>query len=134
MFKIVGEELGMEELVPFGTLYLTSQRWNDTTTVTVAGELDISTADQLQAYAEEALRSAPRRLVLDLSGVSFFSAAGITVLSALVDSAAADGTELLLGEVSSAVTRVLGTLGMAGHYPSAAVVDDGLRITLPRSR
>ena len=124
----------MEELVPFGTLYLTSQRWNGTTTVTVAGELDVSTADQLQVYAEEALRSAPRLLVLDLSGVSFFSAAGVTVLTALVDSAATYGTDLLLGEVSSAVNRVLRVLGMAGHYPLAAVIEDSLRITLPPSR
>ena len=124
----------MEELIPFGTLYLASQRRNDTTTVTVAGELDISTAGQLQAYAEEALRSAPRRLVLDLSGVSFFSAAGVTVLTELVDSAAAYGTDLLLGEVSPAVTRVLRALGMAGQYPLAAVVEDSLRITLPPSR
>jgi anti-anti-sigma factor len=124
----------MEELVPFGTLYLTSQQRNDTTTVTVAGELDISTADQLQAYAEEALRSAPRRLVLDLSGVSFFSAAGVTVLTALVDSAATYGTDLLLDEVSPAVTRVLRALGMAGYYPLAAIVEDSRRITLPPSR
>ena len=124
----------MEELVPFGTLYLASQRRNDTTTVTVAGELDISTAGQLQVYAEEALRSAPRRLVLDLSGVSFFSAAGVTVLTELVDSAAAYGTDLLLGEVSPAVTRVFRALGMTGQYPLAAVVEDSLRITLPPSR
>jgi hypothetical protein len=35
--------------------------------------------------------------------------------------AALDGTELLLGDVSPAVTRLLALVGLAGQYPSATV-------------
>jgi len=120
MFAIVGGELDMEDAVPLGTLYLSSQKQDGTTTVTVTGEVDIATASQLRDYAEEALRPAPRRLVIDMGGVSFFAAAGISVLSALADSAAGHGTELLLGEVSPAVTRVLLAVGALPGQPAGS--------------
>jgi anti-sigma B factor antagonist len=111
----------VEEPVPPGTLHLSHQGRNGTTTVTVAGELDIATAGQLLAYAQHALDLAPRRLILDMSGVTFIAAAGIGVLVVLGGSAAGCGTEFLLGELSPAVTRLLKIARMAECYPSAAV-------------
>jgi anti-sigma B factor antagonist len=113
--------LDVVETVPPGTLHLSSQRRNGTTTVAVAGELDIATADQLLAHAQNALDLAPRRLILDMSGVTFIAAAGIGVLVVVAGSAAVCGAEFLLGEVSPAVTRLLKIAGMAECYPSAAV-------------
>ena len=118
----------MEEPVPPGTLHLSHRRRNGSTTVTVAGELDIATAGQLLAYAKDALDLAPQRLILDMSGVTFIAAAGIGVLVVLAGSAAGGGAELLLGELSPAVTRLLKITRMADYYPSAAVGDD-LQIT-----
>jgi anti-sigma B factor antagonist len=100
-------------------LRCSSIRKDGTTTITVVGELDIATAGQLREYAEEALRCGPRRLVLDLGGVSFFSAAGLAVLEMLSESAARHSAGLMLGELSPAVTHVLSVVGMEGQYAAA---------------
>jgi anti-anti-sigma factor len=102
-----------------GMLGLSSRRHDDTTTVVVTGEVDIATTAQLQAYAEKALGHAPARVVLEMSGVSFFAAAGLNVLAALERLAAECGVELFLGEVSPAVNRMLHITGLQQRYPSA---------------
>jgi anti-sigma B factor antagonist len=111
----------VEEPVPVGTLHLSSRRLNGTATVIVVGELDIATVGQLNAYVHRALAAAPRRLILNMSGVTFIASAGLGVLAELADSAAGCGAELLLGEVSPAVTRLLEIFGMAERYRSASV-------------
>lgn len=109
----------MQEPIPPGRLRLAAHRWDDVVTVTVAGELDVATAGQLRAYAEEALQSDIRELVLDLAGVSFIAAAGLGVLVALSASAARRDAKLCLGEVSPAVERLLRITGMDGRFPLA---------------
>ncbi len=48
--------------------------------LSVRGEVDTVTAPQLQVSVEQAMPSAGRVLVVDLSGVSFLSSAGLSVL------------------------------------------------------
>ena len=76
-----------------------------TAVVTVHGELDAANGDQLVDFA---LRDSahPDRLVIDLSGVSFFATAGFTALHTINVRCAAD--EIRWTVVSSpAVDRVL---------------------------
>lgn len=48
--------------------------------ITVRGDLDSATADDLAALVSERLRASPERLVLDLSDVDFLGVAGVRVL------------------------------------------------------
>jgi anti-sigma B factor antagonist len=50
------------------------------TLITVCGEVDMSTAHLITELTEHAIDRRPARLVLDLSGVTFFSAHGISAL------------------------------------------------------
>jgi anti-sigma B factor antagonist len=112
----------MGESGPFNWLTLSSQTLDGTTTMLVSGELDIATTGQLRARFEQVLTDdKPARIILDMRAVTFIAAAGIGLLSELSDMAARHDSVLLLGEVSPVVTRLLTIVGLAGHYPSAAL-------------
>jgi anti-anti-sigma factor len=58
-------------------------RWDgDEVTVAIAGELDLSTATQVEQALAEAEEKAPERMVLDLSGLSFMDSTGLRMVLA----------------------------------------------------
>lgn len=69
---------------PVGTgvasLDITEWTVGSSVVVSVSGEIDIATTDQLSEALGAGLRSGPKGLICDLSGVSFLGAAGLTVL------------------------------------------------------
>lgn len=72
----------------------------------------------LQSSLEQALRSAPARLVVDLSGVRFLDAPGLRVLVDAAQAAAEQGTELHLEHCSAEVLRLLDAAGAAHLGPA----------------
>ena len=74
---------------------------------TVVGEIDLSTCDQLTNAALDAMQAHGCRLILDLSGVTFMDAQGISCLVRLRREAAARGGQLTLAGVPHVVMRVL---------------------------
>lgn len=76
-------------------------------TLAVRGEVDTLTAHDLERAAGNALRCAPRRLVLDLAGVTFCSASSIAALVRVRLAAQRRGTEIEIVHTTSAVSRVL---------------------------
>jgi anti-anti-sigma factor len=75
--------------------------------VEACGEVDIGTADLLSGCAVRALRHHPLRLTLDLSGVTFFSAAGLRALIHIGRAAGAEVTDFRLRAPSHSVLYVL---------------------------
>ena len=69
---------------PVGTggasLGLTEWTMGSSVIVSVTGEVDIATTDQLSEALGAALRRGPEGLICDLGGVGFLGAAGLTVL------------------------------------------------------
>jgi anti-sigma B factor antagonist len=83
--------------------------------VTVAGELDTLTAPDLRAALDGALADPTcRRLVLDLSGVTFLSSAGLSVLVTTREDTRARSIELQLAGLTGnrAVRRPLELTGL----------------------
>jgi anti-anti-sigma factor len=66
------------------------------TSVAVFGELDISTAGILRRHLTHALDQRPRCLIVDLAGVTFLAAAGLSVLTWARSTAQRQGTVLVL--------------------------------------
>ncbi|MPZ65511.1 MAG: STAS domain-containing protein [Pseudonocardiaceae bacterium] len=73
---------------------------------TAAGEVDMSTAPLLGQQLQQAISSQPRRLVVNLSAVTFFSAAGVGALDE-ARAAQRDEHELVLVGKSRVLKRVL---------------------------
>lgn len=78
--------------------------------VAVAGDIDLCTAPRLEQFLLHSIpaqRVPPPGLVIDLSQVEFFGAAGISVLLAVQDRVGLVGGWLRLLDVPPVVTRIL---------------------------
>jgi anti-sigma B factor antagonist len=64
-------------------VFAVSEHWqNDYVVVTCGGELDLATADQLTDVVARVVLRPPRRVVIDLTAVTFMGSSGLTVLVA----------------------------------------------------
>jgi anti-anti-sigma factor len=86
--------------------------------VQVGGELDMVTTPWLQQILDERLgTSPPRRLVLDLTGVTFLGCPGLTLLIRLQQQSCAGGIQLaLVGTGSPAVQLPLRLTGLLPQF------------------
>ncbi|HET9254746.1 MAG TPA: STAS domain-containing protein [Pseudonocardiaceae bacterium] len=77
------------------------------TRVTLSGELDLASAPWLQQVLDQLCREDHREIVLDLSGLEFLSAVGLTVFLRADDQLRAEGGRLILTHPGRRVRRVL---------------------------
>ena len=95
-------------------------RTGSTTVVTLVGELDLATADRLRTRLHAIVRAdpPPRRLVLDVGGLDFVDAAGISVLLSAQRALAAGGGTVVLRSPSRIVNRVVKVLQLQDLLPA----------------
>jgi anti-sigma B factor antagonist len=92
---------------------LDSRAEGDRTIVSVAGEVDLATAEQMAAGVRDAL--AAGAVTLDLSAVVFMDSAGVRALNTALRDAAHAGSELTVRQnLQPAVVQVLELTGMLG--------------------
>ena len=85
-----------------------SKREGDSVTVAVAGEIDLSTADQLDAAIRDAEKTETNRIVVDLSAMYFVDSTGLSVLLEAIKRSRRDGNRLsFVPSKHEAVTRLL---------------------------
>jgi anti-anti-sigma factor len=80
--------------------------------VVAAGEIDMSTAGQMQASLNAALDDHPSGLVVDLAAVTFMDSSGIAALVHAHNRAAEAGATLTVVDPQPIVRRVLEITGM----------------------
>ena len=80
--------------------------------ITVAGELDVFTSQQLRDRLQDAVDHGCHRVLLDLDGVSFADASALRVLSRFHRQLAEDGGLLLLVAWSPQVLRLCELAGI----------------------
>ena len=81
------------------------------------GELDIATVGLVEERIEEALGAGTRRLVLDLSGLTFMASTGLRLLMRLVERGDTGAFELGVVRGPHAVQRVFDLSGLNGRVP-----------------
>jgi anti-anti-sigma factor len=92
---------------------------------TAVGEVDLTTRPLLLDPLLKAISDGPRHLVVDLSGVTFFSAAGVEVLMQTL-TAQQDRYAVVLVGNSRPVMRVLDVLKLAQRFPRYDDVDEAV--------
>lgn len=95
----------------------------DTAILAVSGDLDVASAPLLRAHIGFALDRQPARLVLDLAGLRFCDATGLSVFVMAKNAATREDASLALAAVPRLVTRLLRMTGMnriLDVYPSVA--------------
>src|SRR5215216_6483178 len=80
--------------------------------VQLSGELDISTASNVEARLMELERSAPDRLFLDLRRVSFIDSTGLSMIINADGRARKDGRSLMIVSGEGVPRRILRTVGL----------------------
>jgi anti-sigma B factor antagonist len=86
--------------------------------VTVAGDVDLATAEDLTRHGRDALDrlDAGRPLVLDVAGVTFIDSSGLTALVRLRRAAAEKGSQVRLRAVPHSMRRLLELSGLADAF------------------
>jgi anti-sigma B factor antagonist len=103
---------------------------DDLYVVTVDGEVDLTTAPEL---AEVLGKDVPPVLVVDLTRVTFLSAAGLRVLVAAAGDALEHGRWLGLVTDGQLALRVLRMSGVAASIPTFESLSDAVRELAPRA-
>lgn len=107
-------------------LVLSARRAGDALVVSVAGELDAATTPELEAQLDRHRLPAPRHLVLDLTGITFASSAGVNLLVEIADVPAHGPALHLAGTQNRVVSRLLEITGLTGVFCLHPSVEDAL--------
>ncbi|MBM9435789.1 STAS domain-containing protein [Streptomyces bryophytorum] len=89
--------------------------------VSVGGEIDLGCADMLRQVLAECLRTAPRGVDVDLTGLGFCDSSGLNALLQAREHALAVGAPLTVSAVSAPVARVLDLTHCGDAFPEAVV-------------
>jgi anti-sigma B factor antagonist len=76
--------------------------------VFLAGEIDISNADEVKAAIANVARAQPKRIVFDLSRLDYLDSSGIALLLE-----ASERTDVEVRHASAVIVRLLHTTGVA---------------------
>jgi anti-anti-sigma factor len=98
-----------------GGLSYTVTHSADVSVVDLDGEIDLATGDDFDAQLRSALTPGSRRLVVDMTKVSFLGSAGLAALMSVRKQAAQQGTELHL-VCSPATRRTIELVGLSGQF------------------
>jgi anti-sigma B factor antagonist len=85
--------------------------------VSMAGELDIATAEQAYAYISEVIDSCPTTVSVDLSGLTFCDASGLGVLAKIARHARQAGRQLKLTSARPSLLKIIRLTGLDGVFP-----------------
>jgi anti-sigma B factor antagonist len=98
------------------------KRSQDTVTVVITGELDLTSRPELTEQLSLILPVRPRHLVLDMSGVGFMDCGSARLIASVRQSVLPDG-RLIIRRPSLVVRRVLELTG----FDAECDIDDDLR-------
>ena len=95
--------------------------------VRIAGEIDIATVGALRtAFAEVLEASAPDRLVVDLTRVTFLSAAGVRAFVQVDRRMRSDGALFVIDPISPVAERVMQACGCGDLVGTALSASSGV--------
>jgi anti-sigma B factor antagonist len=94
-----------------------SQLQGDTARVTVTGELDIATVGRLEAEVAAVLARGARRLILDLSGLTFIDSSALRLFIVLSDRSASEDWQLSLTRPDGPARSIFQISGAEEHLP-----------------
>jgi anti-sigma B factor antagonist len=98
-----------------GGLSYTVTHSDDVSVVDLDGEIDLATGEDFATQLRSALTTGSRRLVVDMTKVSFLGSAGLSALMSVNRAAAQQGTELHL-VCSPATKRTIELVGLGEQF------------------
>ena len=102
--------LSADEVADHFELLVVTQQ--DDVVVSVRGEIDVGTAPLLWDALEEAIRTAPPRVVIDLNDTAFVDSAALTIFARAFKRLRHQGAELVLRSPRANARKVLQISGL----------------------
>ena len=102
---------------------ITSVQQNDVTIASVVGDLDAVTSAEATAYLGAEIDAGHAKLVVDMTGVTYLSSAGLRVILGATRQARSGGGDLRLAGAEGDIRRVLDMAGFStliNTFPTAA--------------
>jgi anti-sigma B factor antagonist len=93
---------------------------DDGLTVSLVGELDLSSAGQLDTAIAELCADGARRIVLDMGELAFMDSTGLRSVLVGAELCKVSGCELLIGRTSQQVERLFEVSGVGERLPRRA--------------
>ncbi|WP_249040743.1 STAS domain-containing protein [Actinoplanes teichomyceticus] len=84
----------------------------DTTTVSLRGEIDVLTVEQVRVALGEAVAGRPGRIVVDMAGVAFIDSTGLGALISGFQRARDQAIDFRLARPSASVRQILVLSGL----------------------
>lgn len=97
-----------------------------TVVLAAAGDVDLVTADEFETQLKSVLCPPNEVVILDMSEVSFFSSAGLSVLLASAESAKSSGISFRLVTTERVVLRPLEITGVSESFTVFDSIDDAV--------
>lgn len=97
-------------------LELSADHTGSSTVVRVAGEIDLATAPQFEAFLRDQLAHTRAVLMLELSGVNYLGSTGLEVLLSVRAECRRRGVDLVFAECSFSVLRAFEASGFTGVF------------------
>ncbi len=107
----------MNSIGGFDFLQMRSERSDDRYVIALEGELDLDGVERVTEELERAEASDARRIVLDLSGLTFMDSSGVRLIVCANLRSQADGDRLRLIRGSERVQRVFELTGVLDRLP-----------------
>ena len=85
--------------------------------VSIAGELDIATAEQVYSYLSEVIDGRTAPVTVDLSGLTFCDASGLGVLARAARNARQKGRQLALASARPSLLKIMRITGLDRALP-----------------
>jgi anti-sigma B factor antagonist len=85
--------------------------------VSVSGELDIATAEQAYTYISDVIDAWPVPVSVDLSGLTFCDASGLSVLARIARHARQAGRQLRLTAAPPSLLKIMRITGLDRAFP-----------------
>ena len=108
---------GSARTLPSGRVAVSCVPDGSWTLVSVSGELDLVTGDQIRAQLYDALAASTSGIELDLSGLSFCDCAGLSVFLELRHLALPQGKTVAIRTADPAFDRLLHLIGAHELFP-----------------
>ncbi|HZN72459.1 MAG TPA: STAS domain-containing protein [Micromonosporaceae bacterium] len=108
------------------SLTVQSEQQGGVAVISVAGELDMATAPQLQARITELLENGQSRLVFDLTELSFCDSTGLSIFVRAKNNCDAAGGAVRLAAPQRGVRRILEVSGLVEVLPTYDTVADAI--------
>ncbi|HET6548826.1 MAG TPA: STAS domain-containing protein [Solirubrobacter sp.] len=100
-------------------LTVTTTHDGETSTVTIAGEIDLATSTRVNRELDMALDRTPRRLHIELAAVPFMDTTGVAVLLKARRRALEQGCGFSVTSTSPAIARLFEITGLTGLLAEA---------------